>query len=107
MAFYEIREYVVREGKMASWLKMFDEEILPFQVARGMVVAGIFSGEEDDTVFFRIRRFDDEAHREALYKAVYEDPIWKDDIGPRVGEHIIREKIKCSRVVPSAMSILR
>lgn len=107
MAFFEIRQYDIRPGKMASWLKMFDEEILPFQVAKGMVVTGIFHGETDDSVFFWIRRFEDETHRERLYAAVYDSDEWKNEMSPRVGEHIDRETIKVSRVVPTPMSVMR
>ena len=107
MAFFEIRQYDIRPGKMQSWLKMFDEEILPFQVSKGMVIHGVFAGEEDDSVFFWIRRFEDETHREKLYAAVYESDEWRNDMSPRVGEHIDRETIKVHRVVPSALSIMK
>ena len=107
MAFYEIRQYEIRPGKMDSWIKMFDEEILPFQVSKGMVVAGIFRGETYDSVFFWIRRFEDEAHREALCKAVYESDVWKNEMSDRVGAHINRETIIVNRVVPSAGSVLK
>lgn len=107
MAFYEIRQYEIRPGKMQSWVKMFNEEILPYQVSKGMVVCGIFQGEEDDSVFFWIRRFESEADRERLYAAVYEDDHWKTKLSDRVGQHINRETIICNRVVPLDMSILK
>lgn len=106
MALYEIRQYEVRPGKMDAWIEMFNTEILPFQVSKGMVVSGIFRGEEDDSVFFWIRRFDSEAHREKLYAAVYEDDYWA-TLVDRIGEHINRETIICNRVLPTDMSILR
>ena len=106
MAFYEIRQYEVRPGKMESWVKMFHAEILPFQVSKGMVVAGIFQGETDDSMFFWLRRFDTEEHREELYAAVYEDDYWK-TLAERIAEHINRETIICNRVIPTDMSILR
>ena len=107
MSFFEIRQYEIRPGKMASWLKMFDEEIVPFQTGKGMVIHGVFSGEDDDSVFFWIRRFEDEAHRERLYAAVYDSDEWKTGFADRVGEHIDRSKIKVSRVVASAMSVMK
>ncbi len=107
MAFYEIRQYEIRPGKMAEWLKLFNEVVLPFQMSKGMVVPGVFSGEADDTMFFWMRRFDDEAHRVKLYAAVYESPEWKNDISPLVGECIDRSTIISNRVVPAAMSILQ
>ncbi len=107
MAFYEIRQYEVRPGKMADWVKMFNTEILPYQVSKGMVIAGVFQGEEDDTVFFWMRRFESEADRERLYAAVYEDSHWKEQLAPRVAKLINRETIICNRVVPLEMSVLK
>lgn len=107
MPFYEIRQYEIRPGKMESWVKMFNDEILPFQVGKGMVVAGMFRGEADDSVFFWIRRFESEAHREKLYAAVYEDEHWVNHMSGRVGEHINRETIICNRVLPLEMSVLK
>lgn len=107
MAFFEIRQYEIRPGKMDSWIRFFDEKILPFQTGKGIIVTGIFRGEDDDSVFFWIRRFEDEAHREKLYSAVYDSEEWKRDFAPVVGEHINRETIKSSRVVPSSMSVMR
>ncbi|MEM1159801.1 MAG: NIPSNAP family protein [Pseudomonadota bacterium] len=107
MAFYEVRQYVVRPGKMAEWLKMFDEEIIPFQVGKGMVITGVFSGEDDDSVFIWLRRFESEADRERLYEAVYQDPFWTDEMAPRIGACIDREQIKVQRVVASGLSILQ
>ena len=107
MPFYEIRQYEIRPGKMESWVKMFNEEILPFQVSKGMVVPGIFRGEEDDSVFFWMRRFESEAERERLYAAVYEDEHWITQLSDRVGEHINRENIICNRLNALDMSILK
>ena len=107
MAFYEVRQYEIRPGKMEEWIQMMDQEILPFQAAKGMVISGIFRGEEDDSVFIWIRRFESEAERERLYKAVYESDEWVNDMSPRVGQLINRETIKVQRVVPSAASVLQ
>ena len=30
MAFYELRQYFVRPGKMDEWVKIMEEEIIPF-----------------------------------------------------------------------------
>lgn len=107
MPFLELRQYVIRPGKMDEWAKFFDEVILPFQIARGMSVAGSFRGETDDSVFIWIRRFDSEAERERLYAAVYEDPEWKSDLGPRVGELMDRAQIKVQRITPTPASALK
>lgn len=107
MAFFEIRQYTVRPGKMDSWLKLMQREIIPFQVKQGMVICGSFRGEEDDSVYFWIRRFESEKQREALYKAVYESDFWKNDMTPQVSEMLDREKMIITRVVATEMSILQ
>ena len=72
MAFYELRQYFVRPGKMDGWVKIMEEEIIPFQVSKGMVISGSFHGETDESGYIWLRRFHSEAEREAQYKAVYE-----------------------------------
>lgn len=107
MAFYELRQYEIRPGKMEAWLKLMEEEIIPFQVGKGMVIAGSFRAENDDGVYIWIRRFESEAERERLYAAVYESDHWKENLAPRVGECINRQTIDVKRIVPTSMSILQ
>ena len=66
MAFYELRRYTVRPGKMEEWIAFMEGTIIPFQVAKGMVITGSYRGEEDDSVYFWTRRFESEESREAL-----------------------------------------
>src|SRR6202007_3371938 len=58
MAFYELRQYKVLPGKMEEWVKIMEEEIIPFQVSKGMVITGSFRGETDDSVYVWTRRFE-------------------------------------------------
>lgn len=104
MAFYELRQYKIRPGKMAAWLKLMEGEIIPFQVKQGMVITGSFRGETDESVYVWIRRFESEAERERLYDAVYKSDFWKNTISPQVGELIDREAIKVQRIVPTKAS---
>jgi NIPSNAP len=104
MAFYELRQYKIRPGKMDAWLQVMENDIIPFQVAKGMVITGSFRGETDDAVYVWIRRFESEQDRERLYAAVYESDHWKNVITPRVGELIDREAINVQRIVPTRMS---
>ena len=107
MAFYELRRYEIRPGKMEEWLEMMHTEILPMQIAAGMVVAGSFRDEEDENVYFWMRRFVSEAERERLYKAVYESAHWKEKLTDRVGACINRETIQVTRFVPQSGSVLQ
>ena len=82
-AFYELRQYKVLPGQMENWLKCMQEEIIPFQVSKGMVIAGSFRGETDESVYIWIRRFESEEQRVKLYADVYESAYWKEKIAPR------------------------
>lgn len=107
MAFYELRKYKIRRGKMNEWLKLMEGEIIPFQVSKGMVITGSFRGETDDSVYIWLRRFNNEKERERLYRAVYEDPHWTNDIAPRVGKLMHREKIEIQRIIPTKKSTIQ
>ena len=107
MAFYELRQYKVLPGKINEWVKIMEEEIIPFQVSKGMVICGSFRGETDDSVYVWLRRFESETEREALYKAVYESDHWKTKIGPRVPDYLDRSAAVVTRIIPTAKSTMR
>jgi hypothetical protein len=104
MAFYELRQYKVKPGKMDEWVQIMETEIIPFQVAKGMVICGSFRGETDESCYVWIRRFESETQREALYKAVYETDYWKNEMAPRVLNYLIREENVVQRIVPTPKS---
>lgn len=103
--FYELRQYKVLPGKMDEWVTYMEGTIIPFQVARGMVITGSFRGEEDDSVYVWMRRFESEAERERLYAAVYDSDEWKNDMALRAGELIDRGSISVQRIVPTPRSV--
>lgn len=107
MAFFELRQYRMRPGQRDAWVKMMEEEIIPFQVSKGMVISGSFVGEEDKDLYVWLRRFESEEERERLYEAVYQSDHWKNEIAPRVGELIDREQIKVTRIEATPKSVLR
>ena len=105
--FYELRRYAIRPGCMDAWVEFFEEEIVPFQVARGAVIAGLFRGETDEGVWVWQSRIESEAERERLYEAVYQSEEWKTHFAPRIGELMDREKMVVERLVPTPHSVLR
>ena len=107
MAFYELRQYKVLPGKLEGWIKIMEEEIIPFQVSKGMVICGSFQGETDPSVYVWLRRFENEAQREALYTAVYESDFWKTKIAPRVPEYLDRSAMVITRIVPTPKSTVQ
>ena len=103
--FYELRQYKIRPGRMVDWVEFMENDIIPFQVSRGMVITGSWRGEEDDTVYVWMRRFESEAERERLYKAVYESDYWKNKVAPRVTELMDRSAMRVTRIVPTPRSV--
>ena len=103
--FYELRRYRIFPGKMDDFIRLMDDEIIPFQVACGMVITGTFRGEADDSLYIWMRRFESEAERERLYAKVYESDLWKNDIGPRVDDLIDLDTIEVTRIVPTPRSV--
>lgn len=107
MAFYELRQYEVRAGKMDDWVRFMEDEIIPFQVSKGAVVCGSFRGETDDSVYVWLRRFESEAERERLYEAVYESDHWKNEIAPRLPDMLDRDASVITRIVPTPKSTVQ
>ncbi len=104
--FYELRQYRTKPGQRQNWVDFMEEVIIPFQVSKGMVIAGSFVGEEEDDLYIWMRRFDDEAQREQLYEAVYGSDEWTNDIAPKVGELLDRDKIVVTRIEPTPKSVI-
>ena len=102
--FYELRRYTINAGKMDEWVRFMEETIIPFQIAKGMVIAGSFRGE-DDTTYVWMRRFASEEERKRLYEAVYQTDHWKNEIAPLVAE-LMQPDIDVTRIVPTPRSVI-
>lgn len=105
MAFYELRQYKVLPGKLDEWVRIMEEEIIPFQVSKGMVITGSWRGEEDESCYVWMRRFESEEQRVELYKAVYESDYWKNEMAPRVPNYLDRPNNVVQRIVPTPRSV--
>ena len=104
--FFELRQYHTKPGQRERWVRFMEEVIIPFQVSKGMVVAGSFVGQEDDSLYVWIRRFDSEEERERLYQAVYETDTWKNEISPQVGDLLDRTRTVVTRIEATPKSVL-
>ena len=52
--FFELRQYRTKPGQREKWVKFMEEEIIPFQVSKGMVILGSFVEQtEDDLLWIR------------------------------------------------------
>ncbi len=105
--FFELRQYLIRPGKKDEWVRLMEDEIIPFQQSQGMVIVGSFTGEEDESTYVWIRRFDSEEERETLYSKVYDSDHWKNEIGPRIPDLMDREGMNVQRIEPTKISALR
>ena len=105
--FFELRQYRTKPGQRQNWVKLMEEEIIPFQVAKGMVILGSFVGEEEDDLYVWIRRFESEEDRKKLYQAVYESDHWKNDIAPKIPAMLDRDKIVVTRIEATPKSVLQ
>lgn len=105
--FFELRKYRVKSGKRETFVRWMEEEIIPFQISKGMVVVGSFLGEEEDDLYVWIRRFQNEEERKRLYKEVYESDYWRNELSPRVGELMDREKIVVTRLEATPKSVIQ
>jgi hypothetical protein len=104
---FELRQYVTRPGQRDNWVKFFEAEILPFQTAKGMQIVASFVGEADADAFVWVRRFEDEADRERLYKEVYDSDHWKTNVAPHIPALLDREQIKVTRLNPTPASAIQ
>jgi hypothetical protein len=105
--FFEYRQYQIQPGQREKWVRLMEEVIIPFQASKGMVIVGSFIDLQDENRYLWMRRFEDEADRERLYKAVYETDVWNNEIKPLIDPLLIRESIKVTRLEPTPRSIIR
>ena len=105
--FFELRQYRTKPGQRERWVKFMEEVIIPFQISKGMVIAGSFIGEKEDDLYVWVRRFDSEDQREQLYKDVYQSDFWRNEVAPQVDTMLDREKIVVTRLAATPKSVLR
>ena len=105
--FFELREYRTKPGKRANWVEFMEEEIMPFQSSKGMVIIGSYIGQEEDDLYVWMRRFESEEERTHLYEAIYETDTWKNYFDPKVAELLDRDKIIVRRIEATPRSVTR
>jgi hypothetical protein len=89
---------------MNEWVKIMEEQIVPFQVSKGMVITASYRGETDESAYVWVRRFDSEEQRVQQYKDVYESDYWKTKIAPLVPDCLDRSGMVITRLVPTPRS---
>jgi len=104
---FELRQYRIKDGKRARWVKLMEEEVIPFQISKGVVVVGSFIAEEEEDLYIWIRRFENEEERERLYKEIYESDYWINEVKPQADEMLDRERMEITRLVATPKSVIR
>ena len=104
---FELRQYRIKGGQREKWVKLMEEEIIPFQISKGMVVVGSFVGQEEGDLYVWIRRFENEEERERLYKEVYESDYWQNELRPQVNEMLDRETMQVTRLEATPKSVIQ
>jgi hypothetical protein len=104
---YELRQYKVKSGKMKQWVKLAEEQIIPFQISCGMVVPASFTAVKDSRSFVWLRRFKNEAERTRQYKKVYESEHWKTVLKPQIDLLLDFPSMVVTDMVPTAKSVLQ
>ena len=104
--FYEIRRYQTEPGRRDEWLRYMENVVIPYQQSKGMTITASFVDDEDPDGYVWIRRFDDEAHRAALYAATHDHPRWIDEIFPAVADLLLIDRTVVTRAVPTRTSAL-
>ncbi|MCS7477894.1 NIPSNAP family protein [Umezawaea endophytica] len=79
---YEIRREQARPGCSDDLAACMDDLVIPLHQEKGMTVVGTFV--DADGGFVWLRRFADDAEREAVVDAVHRDPRWTREVGPAI-----------------------
>jgi hypothetical protein len=103
----ELRQYRTRPGQRENWVRLFEQEVKPFQESKGMVILGWWIGEQEDDLFVWMRQFDSEAERERLYAEVYQSDQWKNEIAPKIPDMLDRDRMVVTRLEPAAAGVVR
>ncbi len=104
--FFELRVYPIQPGKADEFVRYMDETIIPFQLSKGMTILGAFINDAGDAYVW-IRRFANQAEKEALYDAVYKSAFWRDEVNPRIPELIDRDGIEVTILQATPRSFMR
>ncbi|WP_411994472.1 hypothetical protein [Agarivorans sp. DSG3-1] len=102
MAVIELREYRIQAGKTEQWLALMNQEILPYQISKGVKLLNsyLYRDEENREWFVWLREFDDEVSRQEIYENLY-DQWWIDNIRPTVFSLIEEQSVKVRLLVPA------
>jgi quinol monooxygenase YgiN len=74
---FELRQYTLKGGTRAAFIRLFAREFVTTQNAAGSHVRAVFRDLDDADRFVWMRGFADMAARKAALEAFYFGPVWK------------------------------
>lgn len=93
MTVAHLRTYTINQGQMESWLKIFDETVIPLLDEAGIKVESTWVNEEK-TQFIWIRSYGDSVSDiEAKEAAFYGSPGWTANVD-QIRSHLAHRDIK-------------
>ncbi|MDH5230886.1 MAG: NIPSNAP family protein [Gammaproteobacteria bacterium] len=98
---YELRFYYIAAGKRDEFVRIMDEQIIPFQIQQGMNILGSFIDHEDADCYIWLRSYNDENDKQKLYDKVYGSDTWQKQIRPLFADLLIREKTAVHMLSPT------
>lgn len=92
------RTYTINKGQMDSWLKLFDEKVVPLLDEHGIKVEGMWVNDER-TQFIWVRSYGESASDiEAKEASFYGSDWWKANVD-HVRSHIAHRVVKLVHTV--------
>lgn len=101
MKVVELREYRIKPGKTKEWLDWMREEIVPYQISKGMNILDTYlrTDENGRDYFVWLREFESESSRQTIYQQTYND-WWIKEVRPRVFSLIDEDSVSVKLIRP-------
>src|SRR5450432_3610095 len=104
--FFELRQYRIKDGQRAQWVRFIEDVIIPFQQSKGIVVVGSFISPQEPDLYVWMRRFASEEERKAQYATVYESEHWQSRIKPEIDRMLGRPRMLVTILEATPKSVI-
>ena len=88
----QLRTYTINRGRMESWVKIFNEVLVPMQERHGIKIEAGWTNEAK-TEFIWVRSFADAEDLKAKEAAFYGSDEWK-AVQDKARDHIAKGEVK-------------
>ena len=95
----QLRTYTINKGIMESWLKLFNEKLIPKQKESGIGIQTVWINEEQ-TQIFGIRKYNSKENIEEKEAKLYGSDWWKENVDFILDHHENREIVLIEPILP-------